>query len=83
MNREQRRSAERKRKKNDPEQLMADKVHSFGHLPDKCDVCTEGFDKKNKEMVFSWKVVVKQDSVRLFCPSCIESACEIIDEYEK
>ena len=83
MNREQRRLAERKRKKKDPEQLMADKVHLFGHLPEHCGVCEAEFDKKDRDMVFSWKVVVKKDKVRLFCPQCISKTKEIIDAHEQ
>ena len=49
MNRKQRRAAERKRKKGDAEQLMADKVHMFGQLPEKCDACKKTFDKQDRE----------------------------------
>ncbi len=62
---------------------VADKVHQFGKLPQSCNACKEPFDKKNKEMVQSWSVVVKQETVRLFCPHCIERTKEIIDEHQK
>ena len=81
MNRKQRRAAERKRKKGDPEQLMADKVHMFGRLPENCDACQKTFDKKNRDMVFSWNVVVREDKVRLFCPECISKTKEVLDDY--
>ena len=81
MNRKQRRAAERRRKKGDAEQLMADKVHLFGQLPDKCDVCAKAFDKKSRDMVFSWSVVVKEQNVRLFCPECINKTKEILNDY--
>ena len=81
MNRKQRRAAERKRKKGDAEQMMSDKVHLFGQLPDKCDACTKSFDKKNRDMVFSWSVVVKEQTVRLFCPEFIKKTQEVIDDY--
>jgi Zn finger protein HypA/HybF involved in hydrogenase expression len=81
MNRKQRRAAERKRKKGDPEQLMADKVHMFGRLPESCDACQKTFDKKNRDMVFSWNVVVREDKVRLFCPECISKTKEVLDDY--
>lgn len=83
MNRKQRRAAEKRRRKGDPEQLMADQVHMFGQLPDKCDACTKTFDKKSRDMVFSWSVVVKEQSVRLFCPECIKKTQEVIDEHAK
>tara|TARA_R100000008_G_C3420779_1_gene84771 strand:+ start:219 stop:473 length:255 start_codon:yes stop_codon:yes gene_type:complete len=83
VNRKQRRAAEKRRKKGDPEQLMADQVQMFGQLPDKCDACTKTFDKKSRDMVFSWSVVVKEQSVRLFCPECIKKTQEVIDEHTK
>lgn len=83
MNRKQRRSAEKKRNKGDAEQAMADQVHLFGKLPDQCDVCQKTFDKKNKDMVFSWSVVVRSETVRLFCPECIEKTKEVLDDYTK
>ena len=81
MNRKQRRAAERNRKKGDAEQLMADKVRMFGQLPEKCDACKKTFDKQDRDMVFSWSVVVKEQNVRLFCPECIKKTQEVIDEY--
>jgi len=61
---------------------MADKVQLFGKLPQACDVCQEPFDKKDKDMVFSWNVVVRQEAVRLFCPECISKAQTIINKGE-
>lgn len=72
MNRKQRRAAEKKRKRGDPEQKMADQVALFGKLPESCNLCHKEFDKKDKDMVMSWSVVVRQEIVRLFCPDCIE-----------
>jgi len=80
VNRKQRREAERKRKKGDPNQKMADQVSLFHKLPDKCDACSEDFDKKNKEMAFSWSVVVNGETVRLFCPECIRKTKEAIKQ---
>ena len=83
MNRKQRRAAERRRKKGDAEQAMADKVHMFGKLPDSCSACEKTFDKKNRDMVFSWNVVVTEERVTLFCPTCIKKTQEVIDEYSQ
>jgi len=80
MNRKQRRALE---KKTSPaEKAMSQKVALFGLLPDKCDTCYEPFDKKDKEMVMSWSVVVHQEEeqVRLFCPDCIEKAKQTVEE---
>jgi hypothetical protein len=78
MNRKQRRKAERLRKKGDPEQRMSDQINLFHKIPDKCDACLSAFDKTNPEMVFSWNVVVREETVRLFCPDCIGKAKELI-----
>jgi hypothetical protein len=61
---------------------MASQVAQFGKLPKSCNACQKEFDKKNKEMVQSWSVVVKQEVVRLFCPDCIEKTKEILNERE-
>jgi hypothetical protein len=82
MNRKQRRTAEKKRQKNDPEQLMADRIHSFGNLPNECNACQKPFDRKNKEMVFSWSVVAKEERIRLFCPECINKTKKAIEIME-
>ena len=79
MNRKQRREAEKLRKKNDPNQIMADQIHLFGKLPDHCLSCQKTFDKSNKEMVMSWSVVVKSDNVSLFCPDCVNKTKEVLN----
>ena len=81
MNRKQRRALKKLSK---PEQEMAQQVTLFGMLPEKCLACQKSFDKKNKDMVMSWKVVVHNDNetVRLFCPECIDKTKEVIEENE-
>ena len=85
MNRKQRRTIDAKRRKGDSEQVMADKLFMFGKIPHKCSVCEEPFDKTNRDMVFSWKVVVReqQESVTLFCPDCIKKTQEVLNGTEK
>ena len=80
MNRKQRRAAQSRRRKNNPEQAMEDKIQLFGKIPKQCDACQEPFDKSDKDMAFSWRVVVKGENVRLFCPACITKAQEILKE---
>tara|TARA_R110002110_G_scaffold42646_1_gene133746 strand:- start:515 stop:775 length:261 start_codon:yes stop_codon:yes gene_type:complete len=81
MNRKQRRTIEAKRQKGDSKQAMEDKLMMFGNLPDSCSACEKSFDKTNRDMVFSWKVVVReqQESVTLFCPDCIKKTQEVLD----
>jgi hypothetical protein len=51
---------------------LAQKFFQFEQLPSQCTACAEPFDKKNRAMVQSWSVVVRQETVRLFCPECIK-----------
>ena len=81
MNRKQRRAADAKRRKGDSQQVMEDRLMMFGHLPESCSACEEPFDKTNRDMVFSWRVVVREEkeSVTLFCPKCISKTQEVLD----
>ncbi len=65
-------------KKKRAEKEMKQKVGMFEKLPDACDACNKDFDKKNKEMVMSWNVVVREKKgiVRLYCPTCWDKAIE-------
>ena len=73
MNRTQRRAQANKAKK-EGETDLSEKISLFGLLPDDCSYCEKPFDKKDKEMVKSWSVVVreKEEIVRLYCPTCWE-----------
>ena len=84
MNREQRR-AMAKREKKDGNEEIAEKVALFGKLGDECLICDRPFDKKDKEMVMSWSVVVreKEDKVNLYCPDCWTGAIEMLNEIKK
>ena len=77
MNRKQRRAA--KKKGVDPV-AIEEKVALFDKLPDECMTCQLAFDKKDKEQVTTWNVVVREDEgvVRLYCPDCWDKAQEII-----
>ena len=78
MNRKQRRALSKQVGKNGAENI-ANQMTMFGNLPEQCSACTEPFDKKDKEMVRSWNVVVNQEVVRLFCPKCIQKTREVIE----
>ena len=54
------------------EKEMTQKIGMFDKLPDACSACEKTFDKKDKSMVQSWSVVVreKEEIVRLYCPIC-------------
>ena len=84
MNREQRRAMAKQAKKDGNEEL-AEKVALFGLIGDRCLVCNEPFDKKDKEMVMSWSVVVreKEEKVNLYCPDCWNGALDILKQAEE
>ena len=63
----------------DAQEKMANQVAQFGKLPEKCSACTQPFDKKDRQMLDSWKVIVRQEVVRLFCPHCIDKTKEALD----
>ena len=81
MNREQRRAMAKQAKK-DGNEDVAEKVALFGKLGDECLVCSKSFDKKDKEMVMSWNVVVREveEKVNLYCPDCWNGAIELLNE---
>ena len=81
MNREQRRAAAKQMKKDGTEEV-AEKVALFGKLEDECLVCNKPFDKKDREMVMSWSVVVREqeEKVNLYCPECWNGAIEMLQQ---
>jgi hypothetical protein len=81
VNREQRRAL-KKRKETKEEKKLSDKIFLFEKLPDKCTACTAPFDKTDRSMVREWSVVIrnKNESVKLFCPKCIDKTKTFIEE---
>jgi hypothetical protein len=79
MNRKQRRS---QKKASSAQKRLAAQTTLFGKLPDRCNICQKEFDKTNRDMVLSWSVVVREEAqtVRLFCPACIEKTQEKVGE---
>tara|TARA_Y100000310_G_scaffold150890_1_gene150385 strand:- start:1078 stop:1317 length:240 start_codon:yes stop_codon:yes gene_type:complete len=74
----------KKKTVNDLEEDLSAKVGLFDKLPEFCLTCNGPFDKKNREMVSSWYVIIRdQKTVRLYCPSCWDKAREFLKEVEK
>ena len=85
MNRQQRRARDRKIKKSKTKKTeLEQKLGLFDLLPEDCMVCMKPFDKKNKEQVKSWNVVVREKErlVRVYCPTCWNKAKQLIDELD-
>ena len=73
----------KRQKEKDAKKELSKKVGLFNKLGEECLVCQEPFDKKNKDMVMTWSVVVKDESVRLYCPECWGRAKQTVDELKK
>jgi hypothetical protein len=84
MNRKQRRAAQKSNKKKDekPNKEIDNVMGMFDLLPDQCSACLAPYDKKDKQMVTTWNVVVKEEKkvVRLYCPDCWNTAIQIIKD---
>ncbi len=71
MNRKQRRAMEKEARRLGNDDL-ADKTKLMMSMPEACSACRKDFDKKDKEQVATWSVVVREEKsvVRLYCPEC-------------
>ena len=65
-----------------PEEELSRKVGLFDQISDHCSACLGPFDKKNKQMVMAWYVVVreKEKKVNLYCPGCWQTAVKALEE---
>tara|TARA_R100000152_G_C6628711_1_gene76998 strand:- start:65 stop:328 length:264 start_codon:yes stop_codon:yes gene_type:complete len=61
---------------------MKEKVALFDKLPDHCLTCEATFDKKDAKQVQTWNVVVRDDTVRLYCPECWDRAIKLVEEFK-
>jgi len=84
MNRSQRRAKARKIKKSKQKKTdLEQKLGLFDLMPEDCFICHKNFDKTDKQMVKTWNVVVreKQQSVKVYCPTCWNSAIKLLKEH--
>jgi predicted RNA-binding Zn-ribbon protein involved in translation (DUF1610 family) len=84
MNRQQRRARDRQIKKSKEKTTdFEQKMGLFDLMPDDCFICHKSFDKKDKEMVMSWNVVVreKERSVKIYCPTCWNNAISLLKQH--
>ena len=82
MNRAQRRKLGKGKKKKETD--IGGIMDLFDKLPEHCLTCETPYDKKDKQMVMTWSVVVrnKEQKVNLYCPKCWSAAKKIIEEYK-
>ena len=72
-------------KKKRAEKELKEKMFMFDKLGDSCMTCDKPFDKKDREQVQSWNVVVRREEkkVNLYCPECWTKAQDIIEEFTR
>ena len=82
MNRKQRRAKKRAVKKTSLKTNFDKKLGLFDLIPEDCMICSATFDKANKEMVSTWRVVVREEEkkVRIYCPTCWSKAQSLLNE---
>ena len=75
----------KKMNKKQAERELKEKINMFSQLEDSCLVCNKPFDKKNKEMVQSWYVVVRKEKnkVNLYCPECWKKANNFVEQIKE
>ena len=63
---------------------MKNQLSMFDKLGDSCAACDKDFDKKSKQDVTTWSVVVreKEGIVRLYCTECWQGAKNFIKEVQ-
>lgn len=66
----------------DAKKELTKKVGLFNKIPDHCLACHKEFDKKDRDMVMTWSVVVRKETetVRLYCPECWDMAKKLVEE---
>lgn len=69
----------------DKEKDLKQKLNMFDRIPDNCLTCNKPFNRKDKQQVQSWFVVVKNEeqSVKIYCPECWNKAIKVVEEYYK
>lgn len=67
----------------DTQKDLKQKLNMFDRIPDHCLTCNREFDRKDKEQVRTWFVVVKnaEQSVKIYCPECWTKATKLVEQY--
>lgn len=67
----------------DTQKDLKQKLNMFDRIPDHCLTCNREFDRKDKEQVRTWFVVVKNEeqSVKIYCPECWNKATKLVEQY--
>ena len=77
----------RAKKGDNAEETLATQAALFSKLPEECTACEAPFDKTDKEMVSTWRVVVREQDkdlpVRVYCVECWSAAQDVLDNFLK
>lgn len=67
----------------DTKKDLKQKLNMFDRMPDNCLACNKDFDKKDKQQVQTWFVVVKNETqtVNLYCPECWNKATKLVQDF--
>lgn len=71
------------KKRKDVEKDLRKKIGLFDKLGDFCLTCEAPFDKTDIKEVSTWRVVVKGDEVRTYCPDCFEAATKVVKDFKE
>ena len=71
--------------KKQKEKDLSEKIGLFDKISDNCLVCSKEFDRKDKDMVSSWYVVVREEKqkVNLYCPDCWTKAINLVKHFNE
>ena len=66
-------------------QDVKNKIALFQRRPDECSACNKKFPEKDREAHMTWQVVVRneEETVRLFCPDCLEKAKQVVETQDE
>ncbi len=68
----------RKKARKEAAKKLEQQAQAILDHPDTCCVCGTSFER-TKETVKTWQVVVREDRVRLTCPSCWATITEVLE----
>ena len=66
-------------------QNVNNKIALFQRRPDECSACNKEFPEKDREAHMTWQVVVRdeEETVRLFCPDCLEKVKQVVETQDE
>ena len=71
--------AARKEARKEAQEKLAKNVSLIAGHPTECCVCAAPF-KRTRQTVKSWQVVVREERVRLTCPTCWATITEVLEK---